>query len=229
MEDLHITKILGGPANGQDVPSHWDTIATWEREGAPSFVYEERAYNVAENRYHVWVPFTVPDADTRAVIEWHAEMFRVELLSAQKELLREQMAAASQYTNVIMVVAYAALMTILNEFKDSFTPATAFAAALSLGVSLFAFVAWEVFTMIVRGNSMIRIAQAVNQPSRFATMITEYKERAGAFVNRFRWVWIGVMAVAVVAAVVSFGIMMSALVHGAWLEFMATGTCEISR
>lgn len=226
MAELWLKKILGGPANGQDVPSDWETIATWQRTGTPSYVYEERSYRVGENLYHVWVPFSVADSEIQTVVNWHVETFRLNSLGDQKELLQKMMESAAQYTQVVMVVAYAALIAFLTTFRNEFTAGTAFAAAIALAVSLMAFIGWEVFGMILRGISSIRIAQAVENPWRHVEMMDRYRADMARFMVKFRLTWIAVMGLAVFAAIASFVIMGSAMLHGSWLELAAGGTCE---
>lgn len=226
MAELWLKKILGGPANGQDVPSDWETIATWERAGTQSYVYEERSYRVGKNLYHVWVPFNVADSEIQAVIDWHAETFRQNSLADQKELLQKMMESAAQYTQVVMVVAYAALIAFLTTFRQEFTAATAFAAAVTLSVSLLAFIGWEVFGMVMRGISAIRIAQAVENPWQHAEKMDRYRADMARFAVKFRAAWILAMGLAVAAALTSFAIMGSAMLHGSYLELASGGTCE---
>ena len=216
-----LSKLMGGVANGKDVPSDWDGISEWVEPGTGAkSIYEKRHFYYGGDRFDVWVAADVPEPDFLAIMWWHREMYRGDLVAAQKSLLHESISAATNYSNVILVVGYAGLFALLAQFSGTgsgkFTPATSFFAAIFLALSAMLFVGWEIFGMTLRSYANIKIAQSLNQPSQFEARIKAYRERMETFARRFVPYWVAVLAGAVIFAVISFGIMLSAMLHGAW-------------
>jgi hypothetical protein len=222
--DYTLKKLMGGIANGKDVPGDWELISEWVVPGTEEkSIYEKRSFYQGADRFIVWVDVTVSEVAFLTVMQWHREMYRGDLVAAQKDMLRESIAAANNYNNVIMLVGYAALFTIWSQMTGDavgkFTHATTFWAAIFLSVSVLAFVSWEIFGMIFRGTINVAIAKAVNDPATFEANMMARREKLAAFGRRFMPVWLATVAVAVVSAAVAFVIMLSALLHGAWVSF----------
>jgi hypothetical protein len=220
--DYTLTRLLGGIANGKDVPGDWEVISEWEEPGTgQKSVYEKRHFYDGGDRLNVWVAVDVPEPDFQAIMRWHREMYRGDLVAAQKDMLHESMAAATNYTNVIMVAGYAALFALWAQMSGQgvgkFTPATSFAAAICMSLSVLAFIGWEVFGMTLRSTVNLSIAKAVNDPSRFEEHMRSYREHMGSIARRFQHAWIIVVSVAAGFALLAFAIMLSGLLHGAWL------------
>jgi len=219
--DYTVSKLLGGIANGMDVPGDWELISEWEEPGTGAkSIYDKRHFYDGGDRYTVWVAVDVPDPDFRAIMRWHRELYRGDLVGAQKSLLQESIAAATNYSNVIMVVGYASLFTLLVQMSGSevgkFTPLTSLAAAICLSVSVLAFLGWELFGMVIRSYVNIRLAQAVNDPGQFEARIQNHREQMETLTRRFLPAWIVVIAVAVAFAIAAFVIMLSGMLHAAW-------------
>lgn len=83
---------------------------------------------MAPDRFNVWVAVDIPEPDFQAIMQWHRETYRGDLVSAQKSLLHESISAATNYSNVIMVVGYAGMFTLWTQLSGSdvgkFTPLT---------------------------------------------------------------------------------------------------------
>lgn len=217
-----LARLLGGVANGKDVPGDWELISEWEEPGTElKSVYEKRHFYDGGDRFDVWVAVDVPEPDFQAVMRWHREMYRGDLVTAQKDMLKESMASAMSYTNIIMVAGYAALFALWTQMSGigfgKFTPLTSLAAAIFLCLSVLAFIGWELFGMIVRSSVNLAIAKAVNDPSQFQARIAAHQETMAAFARKFQPIWVVVMFVAVGFALLAFITMLSALLHGAWL------------
>ena len=222
--DYTLTKLMGGVANGKDVPGDWELISEWVVPGTDEkSIYEKRSFYQGADRFIVWVEVTVPEHAFLAIMQWHREMYRGDLVAAQKDMLQESTAAAVNYNNVIMLVGYAALFTIWSQMTGNavgkFTPATTFWAAIFLCVSVLVFVSWEIFGMIFRGTMNVGIAKDVNDPVTFEAKMMARRENLAAFGRRFMGVWLTTVTVAVVSAAVAFTIMLFALLHGAWISF----------
>jgi hypothetical protein len=220
--DYTLSKLMGGIANGMDVPGDWEFISEWEEPGTGrKSIYEKRHFYYGGDRFDVWVAVEVPEPDFQAIMQWHREMYRGDLVAAQKDVLHESMAAATNYTNVIMVAGYAALFTLWVQMSGDgpgkFTRLTSFAAALSLSISVLAFVGWEIAGMVIRSKVNIALARAVNNPAEFESRVREHREKMSALMRHFQPIWAVVISVAAGGALIAFGIMLSALLHGAWL------------
>ncbi len=220
--DHTLSKLMGGIANGKDVPGDWESISEWVEPGTGAkSVYEKRHFYQGSDRFNVWVAAGVLESDFLAIMHWHREMYRGDLVNAQKDLLRESMAAAASYTNVIMVVGYAALFALWAQMSGNgsgkFTHLTSFASAIFLALSVSAFVGWEVFGMIFRSKINISLARAVNNPSEFESHMRDHKEKMASLMRYLQPAWAVVICLAAGTALIAFGIMLSALLHGAWL------------
>lgn len=220
--DYTLSRLLGGVANGKDVPADWELISEWVEPGTEATsIYGKRHFYDGGDRFNVWVAVDVPEPDFQAIMRWHREMYRGDLVAAQKDVLHESMAAATNYTNVIMVAGYAALFALWVQMSGTgsgkFTPLTSFAAAICMSVSVLAFIGWEIFGMTVRSTVNNRIAQALNDAPRFEEHMRSYRERMATLARRFQHAWIVVVSVAAGFALLAFSIMLSGLLHGAWL------------
>lgn len=220
--DYTLTRLLGGIANGKDVPGDWQLISEWEEPGTGlKSIYEKRHFYDGGDRFNVWVEVNVPEPDFQAIMRWHREMYRGDLVAAKKDMLQESMSAATNYTNVIMVAGYAALFALWAQMSGQgvgkFTPLTSMTAAISLSLSVLAFIGWEIFGMILRSRVNLNIVRAINDPPRFEEHMRSYRERIGRFARKFQYAWITVVSIAAGFALLAFGIMLSGLLHGAWL------------
>lgn len=225
--DYTLKKLLGGIANGKDVPGDWELISEWVEPGTGiSSIYGKRDFILGDDRFTVWVESTVPEPVFQAIMQWHREMYRGDLVEAQKDLLKESITAAISYTTIIMVVGYAALFAFWSFGEDRFTPATLFWSGILLAISVFVFVGFELAGMIIRARINLAIAEAVRNPAEFEMKMRTWREAQGSFVIRFQRVWIWTVGAAAGAAVLAFGVMLSAMVHGVWVNFTGHDTCN---
>ncbi len=215
--DYTLTRLLGGIANGKDVPGDWELISEWDEPGTErKSIYEKRHFYHGGDRFTVWVAVEVPEPDFQAIMQWHREMYRGDLVAVQKDVLKESISAATNYTNVIMVVGYAALAALLSNGKGLFTPLTFFTATIFLALSVCAFVVWEIYGMVIRSKSGIALAQAVNDSATFEERIRAHQEDMATTMRRLLPLWVTNVAVAAGCGLVSFAIMLSAYIHAAW-------------
>lgn len=220
MAEYTLFKLLGGIGNGENVPSDWNgsDIAEYIRPGTDTkSVYERRAYYDAPDTYYVWTDAVLNEEPFNAIMHWHRATFRVVELQAQKDLIREANQSAERYTSVIMVVGYAGLFTIWAQQKTEFTPATSFAAGILLSLSLLAFIAWEIYGMVIRSRSGFAMAKAVEDPELFHQRMREHREKTAEGMNGSQKLWVWNVGIAAGFALASFGVMFSAMLHGAWM------------
>ncbi|MBO9903380.1 hypothetical protein J7435_15850 [Xanthomonas phaseoli pv. dieffenbachiae] len=162
MAYLDINRLLGGAGHAEKVPGDWeDGFETWQKNGVDATRYARREYNVRGHEVTVWVDEALKAEDARAIIEWWTVCFDERAFAAQKELLKEGMSTAGQYTNVIMLAGYAALFAIWSQMKDRFTDNTMLAAAILMIVSLSFFVGWELYGMTIRLRNLLGMAKSV--------------------------------------------------------------------
>lgn len=221
MADLIVKKLLGGLGNGLDAPTDWEGPWVWtDRETGDTSTYTTRVFFHNSDRFTIWVDKGVPEGVFREILFWHREMYRGDLVDAQKSLLHESMTAAQNYTNVIMVVGYAALFTFWTQFRSEFAAGTSFAIVIFLALSTLSFVGWELFGMITRSRINIQIAKAVDEPDQYERHLRTYHDFRATLMRKFQKLWVATMAAAMGFAILAFGIMMCAMLHGAWIEFL---------
>lgn len=215
--DYTLIKLLGGVANGKDVPGDWESISVWAEPGTERrSLYDKRHFFHGNDRYTVWVDTEVPEPAFLDVMFWHREMYRGDIVAIQKDVLRESISTATNYTNIIMVVGYAALAGLLTNGKDVFTPLTFFLATIFLALSVLIFVAWEIYGMTVRSRSGIAMAQAVNDAATFEERIRAHQEAMAKTMRNLLPLWATNIALAAGFGLASFLTMLSAYVHAAW-------------
>lgn len=217
--EFDVPKLLGGVANGQDVPPHWTMISEWVVPGIEvRSIYEKRAFIHGADRFLVWTDVTVAEQTFESLMFWHRETHRSELLSLQREFLREGMEAAKNYNQVITAVGFAGLFAIWTQMKAEFTPLTSFAAVLMISIAVVCFVGWEVFGMIVRVRSNLSVAAAMSEDeANPMQLLAEHRQKMRGFVGRYGTASIAVIVAAVGSAAVAGLVMLSAIVHGAWI------------
>ena len=133
------------------------------------------------------------------------------------------MEAAKHYNQVITAVGFAGLFAVWSQMKAGFTPLTSLAAILLICIAIVCFVGWEVFGMIVRARSNLSVAAALSGGEANAMeLLTEHRHKMHGFIQRYRKVWQVVVIAAVASAAAAGLVMLSAIVHGAWLAVNAT-------
>lgn len=224
MAELRLLKLLDGVGNGLDVPKHWQGGQSYEYRLPDSdevTKYHERQYFHGLDTYYVWVREEVPQKAFFAIMWWHFEMQRGSQVAAQKELLHSSMTTSMQYTNVVMAVGFAAMFTLWAQTKGVLTPATTLWAGILLALSVLLFVVWEISQMVIRSMLNIRIARAVGDIDLFAERMRAVGELQQAVTRRYYLPWVATLAITIAMALAAFVIMLSGMLHGAWLEFLA--------
>ncbi len=140
-----------------------------------------------------------------------------DLVAAHKEILRESVSSAMSYTNVILVVGYAALVALLSQGKDVFTPLTYFSAIIFTAISVVAFILWEIFGMVVRSMININLAKAVRDEFTYIEKVRAHQEQVATLMRYFQPAWVTVVGIAAGFGIAAFIIMLSGYVHAAWL------------
>lgn len=218
MNEYTLRRLLGGIANGRDAPADWQNIAEWQEPGAEgTCVYEKREFFHGGDKFYVWVAAGVTQDEFLSVMFWHREMYRGDLVAAQKEILRESVSSAMNYTNVILVVGYAALIALLSQGKDVFTPLTYFCATIFTAISVVAFILWEIFGMVVRSMININMAKAVKDEFTYIEKVRAHQEQVATLMRYFQPSWIATVGIAAGFGIAAFVIILSGYVHAAWL------------
>lgn len=215
MANFHLSVLIGGPAHTQVVPESWEDIGEWIRPDLNERVfYQRREYLIGADRYFVWVHSLLTDAAVYELLTWFQVTYRRELVAAQKELLSASNEQAKSYTAAITAGGFAALFALLAQLKDQLTPATLYAAAGLLTVSVALFVGWEILGMFIRGKSGFAIARALNDPDKFQEAMDAHRARTSLSMGRYQTAWYVISGSSVLAGTACFLILISAMVHG---------------
>jgi len=221
MATYYLKKLLGGAANGLDVPANWkDGTHVFTFPGEAEVEYSQRPYYSGDDIYYVWVEVSVEHKAFIAMMWWYREMLRTDVIQEQKNMLQESMTSAQAYTNIIMVVGYAALFTLWTQTKGTLTAASTLSAGILIAVSALFFVGWEVFGMVVRSKINIALAKAVSDPFEYERRMMNFRDDQQAFARRFYPIWAVVVSIAVVFAIAGFIVLLSGMLHGTWIEFL---------
>lgn len=70
---------------------------------------------------------------------------------------------ASAYTRIVLTVGYAGFFTTWGFTKHLLSDVEMLASAFSMGISLVAFISWEVFTMIYGARQLNKLARVLNK------------------------------------------------------------------
>lgn len=216
--------MLGGRGNGDHVPKDWEPGAEYEYGGSddePPSRYSQRKFYRGDVVYYVWANVEIHDQAVWNVMHWHSELLLGNQVDAQKELLQVSMTSAAAYTNIVLAVGYAALFTMWTQTKGGLTPATTLWAGIFLALSVLLFVGWEISQMIYRSLVNFQIARAVGDINLFAERMRAVQELTQAGTRRMFVPWLAVLGTTALLAVIGFVIMLSGMMHGAWLAFVA--------
>jgi len=222
MGDFFYKKMLGGVANSGNAPTHWDVDKISEVAVGDGTVhkYTNRPFSIDGNTYHVWVYSQIPDEQYWNIMQWHRSAFKDDLLVRNKEVLRESMTAAKEYTNVIMLAGYAALFALLTQVSE-LTPATKLSAAFFLTISVGIFVALEVLGIAMRQRAVFAMAKAIGDPDSLELQLMTFSERTGELARKIVPVQFVAMWGAVLSGLAAFAILISGLMHGLWIQFLS--------
>jgi hypothetical protein len=218
-------KLMGGEGHGLDVPQSWESGNEYEYSLPGSTVvttYTRRYFDKGDDRYYVWVDYDLDHRIFMNMLHWHTEILVGGLVDAQKELLQTSMKAAQNYTNVIMVVGYAALFTLWTQTKPELTEGTSFWAAIFMCISVMAFIAWEILGMVMRSMVHIRMAHVVADVNEYTRRLRTATADQQAFALKMFKPWVAIVSIAGGCGLIAFGIMLVALMHGAWVAFIAS-------
>ncbi len=117
---------------------------------------------------------------------------------------------AQAYTNVIIIAGYAGAFTIWTYLKLNFPLRANVTVALALGISLTLFVSFEIFGMVMRARSMLRIRRVISDhltPEQFFANLKIARESETA---EWRWImpmWAVVLALSVSSALFAIGVL----------------------
>ncbi len=136
-----------------------------------------------------------------------------ELLEAQKELLSSSFSHAQAYTNAVILGGYASFFAIWNFTKPQLTDGQILWSALLMSLSLMSFVAFEIYGMIFRSQSILELAKAVNDPGHFETLLKEHKEKEKTRATKYGKVWVIALAISVSAGFGAAGVLMWAFIR----------------
>lgn len=137
----------------------------------------------------------------------------------QKEVLIEIEAAvfgnSVAYTTVVIFGGYAALFTVWTQTRDFLSPTNASWVGLLTGVSLAAFVALEVFRMIVKSVELMKVRSLLSEsnPAQFRDRYNALQAASNRFNRQVLLpVWIAALAITVLTGFGAAFVLMGAFV-----------------
>jgi len=137
-----------------------------------------------------------------------------QLHESQLELLTASYSQAKAYFNLVIVGGYASFFGLWKLTEDLLEPRQKLLAALLMSVSVVTFVFWEISQMILTNQSLIGIANAVNDPANFLEKIQEHAKSSQKRMLKIRWFWPAQLFVTISTAVGGGGVLMYAFVSG---------------
>lgn len=119
---------------------------------------------------------------------------------------------SAAYTSLIIVAGYAGMFSIWAFVSDHLSKAATISVALLLGVSLVAFVTYEIYKMIYGATQMLGLSRLVNPPrppTEFVRAFQEFEEsrkRRSSTPGQI-FIWIIIMLISVLSALSAVGIL----------------------
>jgi hypothetical protein len=117
---------------------------------------------------------------------------------------------AQAYVNVITIAGYAGAFAIWSAIRPSLPLKANITVALSLGVSLVAFVLWEVFGMVVRASNFQKMRPLLLEqiaPEKFFEKLKKLQEAEARANVRLTRIWSVVLFFCLVTALFAIGIL----------------------
>jgi hypothetical protein len=123
---------------------------------------------------------------------------------------------AVAYTRTLTTVGYAGFFTIWGLMRSYLTDLEMIASAYSMGISLFVFISWEVWTTIRTGHGLARLSKDLKTVDGAAERMQEYDRWAKS--HEMFWVrfWYFVLAATILPALLAAGTMFSAFSRMLW-------------
>jgi hypothetical protein len=117
---------------------------------------------------------------------------------------------AQAYTNVIILAGYAGAFTIWTYIKANLPLRAHLVVALGLGFSLLLFILFEIFGMIMRTRSLLRVRRVISDESTPEQFFANLKVAQKAEAAQFGWVmplWAVVLTVCVTSALFAISVL----------------------
>ena len=117
---------------------------------------------------------------------------------------------AQAYTNVIILAGYAGAFTIWTYIKASLPLRANLTVALGLGLSLVLFISFEIFGMVMRTRSLMRVRRVINDESTPEQFFANLKAAQKIEAAQFGWImplWAIVLTLCVTSALSAMGVL----------------------
>lgn len=117
---------------------------------------------------------------------------------------------AQAYANVIILAGYAGAFTVWSNTRPALSSKLNITIALCLGLSLVAFVGWEVFGMIKRACINERARALINHtggPENFLASMQEFERKQSEESVKLQPYWYAVLAATIGPALIALGLL----------------------
>lgn len=129
-------------------------------------------------------------------------------IEKQKEVIITSYEHGKQYTNIIVLGGYAGLFTIWNFTKDQLVAWQVLSVGLSILVSLFLYIAFELYGSWVRTTQVSYQLKELQQAEKLHEFPQNYgkseQARAARFISLWPFFFFGAVAFALIAAAILF-------------------------
>jgi hypothetical protein len=159
-----------------------------------------------------------PESAAKAASDLRSQR-EAERLEAQRDeverILLERTAhtfeKGAAYSNLIILGGYAGVFSIWSSTKEQLTPSANIAVALSLGVSLAAFILFEVYKMVQSGRAFMRaqglLQLAAANPREFLRTLGEVEVTSKRWLVWLIRIWVPVMIISVGSALIAISLL----------------------
>jgi hypothetical protein len=117
---------------------------------------------------------------------------------------------SATYANLIVLAGYAGAFTLWSGTRETMPLKLNASIAIALGISLFTFVAYEVYKMVLSTRSFLEYRSVLKlelQPKIFLKEHAKFEHDAAKGSILQIWVWVPFLAISVVAALVGVGLL----------------------
>lgn len=135
-----------------------------------------------------------------------------EIRAIQKSLFEQ----ASNYTKLVLGLAYAGLFGAWAGTKSNLRPWELVSSALLICLSLIAYVVFEIFQARFTSKLAIDLARTLSIPGLESSAIEDYKERTIVAQERYFKIWSMVFYFCAVTGIVGALILIAAFLHSLW-------------
>jgi len=135
-----------------------------------------------------------------------------QIYAAQEKLFTASFDKAKTYSQIVSGIGYAGIFAAWSFTKPFLTRGEVFWSALLAALSIMAFVLFEVFTSLITSRSLLGLARALEDKSRFLAVMQENEKREKRLHFAYAKAWLILWPLSFVTGVAAAGILLGAFV-----------------